>query len=51
LLNYTRIENAEKVRKKTFVIYYVTVTCTSTGRTEQIRACASRYDQSARTAN
>jgi len=31
LLNYTRIENANKIRKKTFVFYYVAVICTTTG--------------------
>jgi len=47
LLGYTRIENAHKVRKKTFVFYYVAVIYTNTGGTEQIRARASCYDQSA----
>jgi len=41
----TRIENAHKVCKKTFVFIYVAVICTITGGTEQIRACVSRYDQ------
>jgi len=30
LVNYTRIENAHKVRKKIFVFYYVVVICTIT---------------------
>jgi len=47
LVNYTRIENPRKVRKKIFVFYYVAVICTITRRKEQIRACVSRYDQSA----
>jgi len=47
LVNYTRIENAHKVRKKTFVFYYVTVTCTITKGKEQIWVCVSRWDQSA----
>jgi len=48
LLNYTRIENAHKVRKKMiFVLFYVAVICTITKGKEQIRACVSRYDQSA----
>jgi len=47
LLNYTRIENAHEV----FVFWYVAVICTITGGTEQIRACVSRYDQSAWNAN
>jgi len=38
LLNYTKIENMHKVRKKTFVFIYVDI-CTTTGGTEQIRAC------------
>jgi len=40
-----------KVRKKTFVFYYVAIICTTTGGREQIRACVSRYDQSAWTSN
>jgi len=47
LVNYTRIENGHKVRKKMFVFYYVAVICTITKRKEQTRACVSRYDQSA----
>jgi len=39
------------VRKKTFVFYYVAVICTAAGRTEQIQACLSCYDQSSWTAN
>ena len=42
--HYTRIESADKVCKKTSVFYYVAVTFTTTGGTEQIRACVSRYD-------
>ena len=45
--NYRRIENAHKVRKKSFVFHYVAVICTTNGEKEQIRACVSRYDQSA----
>jgi len=46
-LAYTRIENWHKVRKKTFVFIYVAdwLLCTTTGGTEQIRLCVSRYDQ------
>ena len=44
LLNYTRIENAHKVRKKTFVFYYAIVTYTTTGKAEQLRVCLSRDD-------
>jgi len=47
LVNYTRIENPHKVRKKIFVFYYVAGIRTITKRKEQIRACVSRYDQSA----
>ena len=45
----TRSENAHKsaVRKKAFVFDYVAATCTTTGGTEEIRARANRYDQSA----
>jgi len=46
-LAYTRIESVHKLRKKTFVFIYVAVICTTTGVTEQIRVCVSRYDQSA----
>ena len=46
-LAYTRTENTHKVCKKTFVFNYVAVICTTTGRTEQIRVCVTRYDQSA----
>jgi len=28
LVNCTRIENAHKIRKKTYIFYYVTVICT-----------------------
>jgi len=35
LLNYTRIENAHTVGKKTFVFYYAIVICTTTGRTDR----------------
>jgi len=45
-LVYTRIENAHKVRKKTFVFIYVAVIYTTAVGTEQIRVCVSRYDQS-----
>jgi len=45
LVNYTRIENAHKVRKKIFV-FYVVVICTITKEKEQIRACVSHYYQS-----
>jgi len=45
------MENAHKVRKKTLVFYYVAVICTVTKEKEQIRACVSHYDHSARTAN
>jgi len=31
MLNYTRIENAHKVRKKSFVFYHVVVICATTG--------------------
>jgi len=51
-LAYTRIENANKVRKKTFIftvfmwlLYHIAATyniCTTTVRTEQIRVCVSR---------
>jgi len=47
LVNYTRIENVHKVRKKTFAFYFVAVLCTITKGKEQIWACVSRYDQSA----
>jgi len=47
LVNYTKIENPHKVRKKIFAFYYVAVICTITKRKEQIRAYVSRYDQSA----
>jgi len=47
LVNYTRIEDAYKVRKKIFVSYYVAVICTTTKYKEQIWACVSDYDQSA----
>jgi len=46
-LAYTRIENAHKVRKKTFFFIYVTIICTVSRGTEQIRDCMSCYDQSA----
>jgi len=46
-LAYTRSENAHEVGKKTFVIVYVAVICTTTGETEQIRVCVCRCDQSA----
>jgi len=44
---YTRIENAHELRKKIFDFYYVAVICTITKGKEKIRACVSRYDQSA----
>jgi len=31
LLNYTRIENTHKVRRKTFVFYYMAGICTTAG--------------------
>jgi len=34
-----------------FSFFYVAVICTTTGRTEQIRACVCRCDPSAWTAN
>ena len=40
-VNHTIIENAYKVRKKSFV-FYVAVICTATGGTEQKRACMCR---------
>jgi len=45
-LNYT-IENAQEVRKKIFVFYYVAVISTITKAKEKIRACVSRYSQPA----
>jgi len=48
-VNYTIIENAHVVRKK-ILFFYVAVICTTnatTRRTEQIRTCVCRYDQSA----
>ena len=47
LLSCTRIENAHKARKTICVFYYVAVICTTTEGTKQIRACVSRYGQSA----
>jgi len=44
MVNYTKIENVRKVRKKTFVFYYAIVIYTATGKTEQIRDSLSRYD-------
>jgi len=44
--NYTIIENAYKVRKKSYV-FYVAVICTATEGTEKKRACLCRYDLSA----
>jgi len=38
LVNYPRIENAHKIRKKIFVFYYVAIICTITKGKEQIRA-------------
>jgi len=51
LLNYARIEDAHKRRKKLsfFIMWMLYVQLT--GGTEQMRACVSRYDQSAWTAN
>ena len=46
-LAYTRIENAHKVRKKTFVFIYVAVICTTSGGAKHIRVCVTHYDQSA----
>ena len=51
LLSCTRIENAHKARKTICVFYYVAVICTTTEGTKQIRACVSRYGQSAWTAS
>jgi len=51
LLNNTRIENAHELREKIFVFYYVAIICIVTKEKENIRACVSRYDQSAWTAN
>jgi len=34
-LVYTRIENAHKIRKKTFVFHHVAVICITTGETER----------------
>ena len=45
LLNYTRIENAHKVCKKTFIFYYVAVICTTTGGTTHTGGCVGRCDQ------
>jgi len=48
LLNNTRIENAEKVRKKTFVFFAIWLLYVQLLGAEQIRACVSRtYVQSA----
>ena len=43
LLNYTRIDNAQKVDKNTFVFHFhhLDFIRTTTGGTEQIRACVS----------
>jgi len=41
-----RIKYARK-----FSFFCVAIICTTTGGTEQIRACVCRYDQSAWTAN
>ena len=45
-LELATIENAHKVHKTLF-FYCLAVICTTTGGTEQMRACVSRYDQSA----
>jgi len=47
LVNNTRIENVHTVSKKIFVSCHVAVKCKITKGKEQIRACVSRYDQSA----
>jgi len=47
LATYTKIENAHKVRKKTFAFCFVAVSCTINKGKEQMWACVSRYDQSA----
>ena len=44
---YTRIENVHEVCKNIFVFYYVAAICTITNGKEKMRACVSRYDQSA----
>jgi len=44
LLNYKAIENADKVRKKTFIFYYVTVKHKLLG--EQTRAWSRYYARS-----
>jgi len=47
LLNYTRIEDVHKARKKIFVFHYVAVICRLPLLGEKkIRACVSRNDQS-----
>jgi len=51
LVNYTGIENARKARKKTFAFYYMAVMYSYCGATEQMRACVSCSDESARTSN
>jgi len=51
LLNYTGIENVHKARMKTFAFYYKAVMYNYCGATEQMRACVSRYDESAWTCN
>jgi len=38
-LAYTRIENAQKVRKKTYIFIYVTVICTTAVGTTNMRLC------------
>jgi len=45
LVNYTRIDNAHKARKKTVVFDFVAVLCTITKGKQQIWASVSRYDQ------
>jgi len=36
-----------QVRKKTFIFYNVAAACRTTEGTEEVRACVSRYNQSA----
>jgi len=47
LANYTGIENAHKARKKAFAFDCMAVMYNYCGATEQMRACVSRYDESA----
>jgi len=48
LVNFTRNENAHKVCKKIFLLYYVAVICKRNKEKEQTaQCCVSHYDQSA----